>query len=763
MDKKPAGGLGLIGYIAAIMSGMDTSNQYFQLAVRFVNQTSRHIFLTGKAGTGKTTFLRYIQQNSFKKMAIVAPTGVAAINAGGVTMHSFFQLPFGPFIPIKQSGWNNAGSGATDQHSLFKNIRFNNAKRELLRELELLVIDEVSMVRADMLDAIDAILRNFRRQPLLPFGGVQVLYIGDLFQLPPVVNNEEWEGILKQHYKSPFFFDAQVIQQAPPVYLELKKIYRQNEASFINILNNLRNNTVTQDDLERLHEHYYPGMIPAADEHYITLTTHNSKADRINQFQLAKLTGKQFEFKGEVKGDFNEKALPAELSLQLKEGAQIMFIKNDKGEFRRYYNGKIGMINTINQDKITVKFPDEDAELELEKETWKNIRYSYNSEKDYIDEEELGTFKQYPIRLAWAITIHKSQGLTFNKAIVDAGESFAPGQVYVALSRLTALEGLVLYSRIHPHCISTDERVLTFTRSEMAEDELEEQLQEERKVFISRTIVQCFDWTKLSESWHAHYEEYEERVIQDKHLAVLWARSMLNSIRDQQEIATKFTRQLEQLAAAAETEGYINFHQRIQAATGYFIKLLDESIFSLQQQIDAVKVKQRVKKYTKELQELRLLFDRKKQLMEQAVQLADGLVKGLQAEELLQMVESQQKATAVTTQETKEETAVKPKRGETKLVSLQLFKEGKSVAAIAQVRGMALSTIENHLTHFIYTGEVDIKEMVAEHKIVPILEALEETGGQSSSPVKERLGNDYSWTEIKAVIQYRNRLQQQHA
>lgn len=750
--------MGHISYIAALMSGTDTSNQYFQLAVRFVNQTNRHIFLTGKAGTGKTTFLRYIQQNSFKKMAIVAPTGVAAINAGGVTMHSFFQLPFGPFIPIKQAGWNSGNNNVTDQHSLFKNIRFNSAKRELLRELELLVIDEVSMVRADMLDAIDAILRNFRRQPLLPFGGVQVLYIGDLFQLPPVVNNEEWDGILKQHYKSPFFFDAQVIQQAPPVYLELKKIYRQNEVSFINILNNLRNNSVTEDDLERLHEHYYPGMIPADDEHYITLTTHNSKADRINQYQLARLTGRQFEFKGEVKGDFNEKALPAELSLQLKEGAQIMFIKNDKGESRRYYNGKIGTIRTINQDKITVGFPDEEPELEVEKETWKNIRYSYNKERDNIDEEELGTFKQYPIRLAWAITIHKSQGLTFNKAIIDAGQSFAPGQVYVALSRLTTMEGLVLYSRIHPHCISTDERVLAFTRSEMAEDELEEQLQQERKVFISRTIVQCFDWTKLTETWNTHYEEYEDRAIPDKHLAVLWARSMLNSIRHQQEVAIKFTKQLEQLAATTEADGYTGLQQRIQAATGYFIPLLNESMLSLQQHLDTVKVKSRMKKYTKELQELHLQFERKKQLMEQAVQLADGLVQGLQAEELLQMVEIQQKAAAIIP-ETKEETAVKPKRGETKLVSLKLFKEGKSLAEIAQLRNMAPSTIESHLTHFIYTGEVDIKEMVPENKIIPILQALEETGGQSSSPVKEKLGNDFSWTEIKAVIQYRNRLQ----
>ena len=742
------------------MSGTDISNEHFQLAVRFVNQTSRHLFLTGKAGTGKTTFLRYIQQNSLKKMAVVAPTGVAAINAGGVTMHSFFQLPFGPFIPIKQGGWNNPSTEVTDQHSLFKNIRFNNAKRELLRELELLVIDEVSMVRADMLDAIDTILRHFRRQPLLPFGGVQVLYIGDLFQLPPVVNHEEWDGILRHHYASPFFFDAQVIKQAPPVYLELKKIYRQNEASFIQILNNLRNNVATADDLEDLHKHYYPGFVPDEDDHYITLTSHNYKADKINQYQLARLQGEVYEFKGEIKGDFNEKALPAEMSLQLKVGAQVMFIKNDKGEFRRYFNGKLATIKAIAKDKITVAFPGEDLELELEKETWKNIRYNYIKEKDAIDEEELGTFKQYPIRLAWAITIHKSQGLTFQKAIIDAGESFAPGQVYVALSRLTSLEGLILYSRIQPHCISTDERVIAFTRAELAADELQQQLQQERKAFIGRSILASFDWTKLTAAWDAHFEGYEERQIPDKNDAVIRARTMLAKIAEQQDVAVKFIRQLKQLVSTAETDGYTGLQQRLQAATGYFIKQLDEAEASLQQHIDEVKVKQKVKKYVKELQELKMLFQRKKQLLQQALQIADALAKGVQADDLLQMVENQKKAAVETIQET-EETSTKPRKGETKIISLQLFKEGKSIAAIAAQRGMAQSTIEGHLVHFIVTGEVDVKDLVPENKIVPILEALEATGGNASTPVKEKLGEAYSYGEIRAVMQYRSWLQKE--
>src|SRR5688572_30467195 len=379
------------------MPSPDISNQLFDLAARFVNQTSKHLFLTGKAGTGKTTFLKYIREHSPKKMAVVAPTGVAAINAGGVTMHSFFQLPFGAFIPENRS-WNG-NSNINTPNTLFKNLRLSRDKRELMQELELLIIDEVSMLRADMLDEIDIILRNIRKQPLLPFGGVQVLYIGDLFQLPPVVSNEEWD-VLKDFYKSPFFFDAQVMQQSPPVYLELKKIYRQHEADFINLLNNIRNNEAREEDLQRLHQNYRPGYESKADENYITLTTHNVRADTINREKLDKLPSRLFEYKAEIVGDFNEKSVPADMMLRLKPGAQIMFVKNDKGEARRYYNGKIATIARVENDDIYIQFPGEEGELTLEKETWKNIRYRYNKEEDKIEEEELGTFKQFPIRLA---------------------------------------------------------------------------------------------------------------------------------------------------------------------------------------------------------------------------------------------------------------------------------------------------------------------------------------------------------------------------
>ena len=477
------------------MPGNDELNDMFQLAVRFVNQTDKHLFVTGKAGTGKTTFLKHITENTFKKMVVVSPTGVAAINAGGVTIHSFFQLPFGPFIANHRSGWNSA-QPVTNQHTLFKNIRFTANKRQLLQELDMIIIDEVSMMRCDMLDAIDHVLRHFRRKLHLPFGGVQMIFIGDLFQLPPVVKNDEWE-LLKEHYKSPFFFDALAISENPPLYLELKKIYRQSDHSFIELLNNIRNNQVNKSDLDHLHSFYNPQFVPGEKDNYITLTSHNTKADLINNRELEKLPGRSFDCKGEIKGDFNEKALPAEMILQLKEGAQIMFLKNDKGENRNFFNGKIGAINRITDEDVFICFPGSNVEFQLTKETWKNIRYTFNEEKNKMEEEEIGTFTQYPVRLAWAITIHKSQGLTFDKAIIDAGASFAAGQVYVALSRLTSLKGLVLYSRIQQDSISTDQRVISYTLREKNTNALQAILREEQLAYTGKLLLQSFNWSKI--------------------------------------------------------------------------------------------------------------------------------------------------------------------------------------------------------------------------------------------------------------------------
>mgnify|MGYP000851159381 CR=1 FL=1 len=678
----------------------DPSNRLFQLAVQFVNQTAKHLFLTGKAGTGKTTFLKYIKENTAKKMAIMAPTGVAAINAGGVTIHSFFQLPFGPFVPTKRSGWNPAsdpnqyslfdepaeapshdpyqelpsempanqrttgtpfrgpsspdtqqGHGhrrvpahsfqdhaqsqdrsrdsreAINQHSLFKNIRFNADKKQLLQELEMIVIDEVSMLRADMLDAIDLILRHFRQQPLIPFGGVQMVFIGDLFQLPPVINQEEWE-ILKNYYRSPFFFDAQAVHQSPPVYLELKKIYRQNDAGFIHILNNIRNNKAEPEDLALLHRYYQPAFQPSTGEHYIVLTSHNAKADAINRKELEKLTARSFFFPGVITGDFNEKALPVDKNLQLKTGAQIMFLKNDKGEKRRYYNGKIGQVTRIKDQAIFVGFPGDAEEIEVEKETWKNIRYRFDHEKNKIEEEELGTFTQYPIRLAWAITIHKSQGLTFEKAIIDAGASFAAGQVYVALSRLTSLDGLVLHSRIRPDCISTDERVLDFIRNGKQEEILDSLLQKEQLLFTHRQLIQSFEWAKLSAATESLLESYPGRKIPLRETAVRWAEGIVKKISGQQEVAEKFRKQLDQLLADPDSCDYTLVCKRIQAAEQYFKEDLSLASAAFADHIKEYTSKQKVKSYIRDLEKLHASLRQKTIDIKNAKLMAEALVNG---------------------------------------------------------------------------------------------------------------------------------------
>jgi hypothetical protein len=750
----------------------DVTNAEFQLAVHYVNQTARPIFLTGRAGTGKTTFLKYIRENSFKKMAVVAPTGVAAINAGGVTMHSFFQLPFGPFLPRASSGWNPEQPGFSDANSLFRNIRFNAAKRELLQELELLIIDEISMVRADTLDAVDTILRHFREEPLLPFGGLQVLYIGDLYQLPPVVSPGEWE-ILKAYYTSPFFFDAQVIRGAPPVYLELKKIYRQKEGRFIEILNNIRNNRASWEDLERLHNHYQPEFMAPKGDNYITLTSHNAKADAINQEELAKLRGRSQSFEASVTGEFNDRAYPAEKTLTLKEGAQIMLIKNDKGEVRRYYNGKIGTIKRMAEDRLTIEFPDEPEELVLEKETWKNIRYAYNRDKDEIEEEELGSFRQYPIRLAWAITIHKSQGLTFDRAIIDAGASFAPGQVYVALSRLRGLEGLVLRSRIPSTSISTDPRVVFYVGDRQAEPAAE-QLEREQVAFIGETMRKAFQWDRLVDQLQDHCTGYAHRKMPGRDSAAALGKQWLDAAVSQRDVAQKFLRQLDQLLAGAEADSYRQLAERTAAAAGYFVKQLEtELIEALQEHIGEMRGKTKAKKYLSELQTLRGVFLRKKQQVEDAVKIVEGLRNGLAAGRLLAGLDDERAQAKLAgegrsepgeLQKGRDLAAGRGQRGDSNKLSLQLFREGKTVAEIAAQRELTLSTIEGHLATFIFSGEVDVKELVEDKKVEAILSMVRELGAGALGPIKSRLGDGYSFAEIRAVVNHfkKNETRQGH-
>ena len=466
-------------------------NHELKLARDFVQYTDRHVFLTGKAGTGKTTFLHQLKGITEKRMVITAPTGVAAVNAGGVTLHSFFQLPFGPFIP---------GSDAheTSRRRLF---RFSREKKQTIKSLDLLVIDEISMVRADLLDSVDAVLRQQRRNNQ-PFGGVQLLMIGDLHQLSPVAKQEEWQ-LLKQHYESVYFFSSHALGRTKLVTIELNHIYRQSDARFIRLLNQVRDNRVDAKAAEDLNRRYIAAFTPEEDQGYITMTTHNKGADTINQTRLDVLAGKKYRFDAEVSGEFPDHAFPAPETLTLKKGAQVMFLRNDALPEKRYFNGKIGKITRISSQRIHVTCPgdpDESGETEVEPAVWDNIKYTLNPETLNIQEEIIGRFKQFPLKPAWAITIHKSQGLTFDKAVIDVKSAFAHGQVYVALSRCKTFDGMVLSSPIPSRGIVTDEAVLNFAKTARQAQPSETMFKEDQIRFQQQLLLTCFDFLPLRNS-----------------------------------------------------------------------------------------------------------------------------------------------------------------------------------------------------------------------------------------------------------------------
>jgi hypothetical protein len=717
----------------------DPSNITFNLAADLVNYTSRHIFLTGKAGTGKTTFLKYMKNHSRKKMVVVAPTGVAAINAGGVTMHSFFQLPMGTYLPQLSERFNG-NDFVTDRQHLLKSIRFSSSKKELIRELELLVIDEVSMVRCDMLDAVDAILRHVRKKHLQPFGGVQVVFIGDLFQLPPVVPPGEW-NILSGCYESPFFFHSKATKEKPPLYIELKKIYRQNEQQFIDILNSVRNNAATQEDLDILNDRYDPDFKPSG-KNYITLTTHNHKADTLNAQELENLQGKSHSFHAEVTGDFPEKAYPAESELRLKTGAQVMFIKNDSGEDRKFYNGKLAIIKEIKEDKIIVGFEDGES-FELEKETWRNIRYAYNQEEDEIIEDELGNYKQYPIRLAWAVTIHKSQGLTFERAVIDAGAAFAPGQVYVALSRCTSLSGIILHSRITRQAIRTDERVLAFSEKEIDQDELEKFLREGKKEFEAEVLYGAFDLSKMIQALGDWDDKITDKKLQDPDKALALFEKIRAGIKELDIVQQRFSIQLGQLIEISNREQLV---ERVDKAIIYFAdNIYRKYILPLREHYTANQYGARLKKYLLEVEQLQTL----------------GLV-FIQRLNALQFDNISFKKYELPTEPWPGKEAGEKKKagkGSSQKETLELYRSGKSIQEIASLRNLAESTIESHLGFLVGTGDLSVDDLVLPEKKHQIFRVLESTGTTATS-AKQQLGENYTYAEIRAVINHKKLMQQ---
>lgn len=538
----------------------------FDLAYRFATETNENIFLTGKAGTGKTTFLKYLRQNSIKKTVVAAPTGVAAINANGVTLHSLFQLPFGIILP--DSNFLSDAEKSIHYHPLISKLHYSREKLDLLRNIELLIIDEASMLASYILDAIDVILRFVRRKPETPFGGVQLLLIGDLHQLPPVVKREDWE-ILQEYYSSIFFFDSFVLRDNLPIVIELKEIFRQKDEKFIEILNGIRNNDITEEDFRLLNSRLTRNFRSNDNDGFITLTTHNYQSDEINRKKLNNLSSRAYFYRSEIVGEFPENIFPAEEQLELKVGAQVMFLKNDT-EGKKYFNGKIGVVTKLDNESIWVKCPDDYEHIIVKPSEWQNIRYVVDAETRELKEEVVGTFRQFPLRLAWAITIHKSQGLTFEKAVIDAEKAFAIGQVYVALSRCTSLEGLVLSSPVYRNFLGAHEDLAEWQRKSYTKN-LEQLFNESRQNYMLEELQNIFSWNE----WKLKLQELNallnENQLKISPEGLLWIMDLINKQKELSDVAEKFKQTIIRLNKKSELiERNDNLQRRIRDGANYF-------------------------------------------------------------------------------------------------------------------------------------------------------------------------------------------------
>ncbi|MFW6415131.1 MAG: ATP-dependent DNA helicase [Thermodesulfobacteriota bacterium] len=601
-------------------------------AWKYVNSTNRNIFLTGRAGTGKTTFLQDIRRHTHKNTVVTAPTGIAAINAEGATLHSFFQLPFGAFLPQEQSPREEAPDFEFyTPYKLKENLKMHSNKLNLIRKLELLIIDEVSMLRADILDAIDTVLRWVRKCPQTPFGGVQILFIGDLFQLPPVVKKPEWE-LLADYYQTMFFFGARAFEQQIPLYIELEHIYRQNDPEFITLLNHLRDGQLTPEDIELLNMHYKPEFLSQAteeedtggtdSEEFVYLTTHNNFVDSINRQKLHKLPGETFQYKAAVKDKFEPRHYPVDEILELKENSQVMFVKNDPSGEQRFFNGKIGTVEQLQKNGIKVQFSDGTPPVWVEAYTWENKQYILNREKNTIEEKVIGTFTQYPLRLAWAITIHKSQGLTFENAIIDVSRAFAAGQVYVALSRLTSLQGLVLTSPLPGEDLPREPALEDFTRRKQDTASLEWSLQNDSLDYLKETLRDAFDLQELGSRIKKHAQTYTMDPDRSRKQGYAdWADSLLHDLELARKEGDEFLEEIQGIIPYSLKDNFTQLLHKVKGAKEYFEAVLLQLSNRISTHLAELKTQEQedypehtpksgagLKEYMQEIRELEPLF-----------------------------------------------------------------------------------------------------------------------------------------------------------
>jgi len=700
------------------------NNHFFDL----LEHTNRSVFLTGKAGTGKTTFLNDFVKRTRKKHIVVAPTGIAAINAGGVTIHSMFGLPLRTFLPTTDRIDTNLANNIAD---LMPHFKYRKDKLKLLREVEILIIDEVSMLRSDVLDMMDFSLRFIRRNNQR-FGGVQMLFIGDLYQLPPVVRDEH---ILKMYYNSPFFFDSLAIKDIPLITIELTKVYRQTDQEFLEILNAIRDGDVANIDFNHLNERYDPNFEMGTDS-YVYLCSHNKMADEINQEKLAEIKVDARSYEAKLFGEFKENQFPNEQFLDLKMGAQVMFIRNDISGEKKYFNGKLGEISALDENEIKVILDGSDREITVKREVWEQKKYFLDTDKN-IKEEVLGSFEQFPIKLAWAVTIHKSQGLTFDKVIIDAGKSFTAGQVYVALSRCRTLEGIVLKSKITPEVIFKDNRILHFHTDTVANDNVENILNKEKYDYSIKKVLRTVDSQWLLKE----VEEWNRLSIVTKSIDHVKANQLYLQLKHETVNLGKIFEKLERVISQKvnnfinQNEEWSDIESKTKGAVNFFFTEIKDKVFSpLKEFYAEIKGAKGLKQYNEELRNW-----------------LEDIEEYLNSLKEIHLLE-----TRLLDEKNDKEVSMKIAKVPSQVLTFQLFEQGKTIAEIALERGLVKETVIGHLAKFAEQGLLDISRVITSDKIKTFEEVFHRDPKETLTEWKNVLPSDFEFNEIRILINHFN-------